>query len=278
METKIRGIRFWLLTFTFIIVCLLMLFPVYWGLVTSLKDQQAIYAFPPTLIPPRPTLQHYGTVLFESELPRQILNSLIVSVLTIVTSVFLGTFASYGFSRWEFRGKQLLLVVFLFALMIPGLANLISIYMIFTKIRITNTYLSLVIVYSGYTLPVVIWLMKTFVDKIPRQIDEAAVIDGCSYFTVFNRIILPICKPGLVAAAIFVLITTWIEFIVALILITVPNMKTATVGVYDFISFHKITWGPITAASMTMLVPVILFFAIFQKHLVIGLTRGAIKG
>lgn len=254
------------------------LIPIYWAVNTSLKPEANIVSYPPQWWPHPLTLEHYFYVLFQSSIPRNYLNSIILAFGTIILVLTLGVHAAYAAARYNFRGKNSLLFVLLATIMIPGIVTLIPVYMMAVQLGLHDTYLVLVLVFAAWQTPTVVWLLRAFFENIPRELDEAALIDGCSRLGAFYRVVLPLAQPGLAAAAILVFIWVWNEFIIALNLTASNKTRPLTVGLFFCVGEMGIEWGKMAAAASAALLPVIALFAFLQRRFIQGLTAGAIKG
>ncbi len=258
-----------------VIVFFLILFPPIILFLTSIKTEVDALSFPPKWIF-KPTLGNYREIFKTSSLARYMLNSLIVASVNTAVSLALGSMAAYGLARFRFKGSENLSFWILSIRMMPPVAAIIPIYIIMKKIRLLDTPWALVIIYLTFNLPFVVWMMKGFFEDIPREIEESALIDGCSEFEVFRKMAIPLVAPGLAATAILIFIFSWNEFLFALIL-TGTKAVTLPVGIIGFMKETGINWGYMTAGGVLALVPVIIFTILVQKHLVKGLTLGAIK-
>ena len=254
-----------------------MISPIVMTILTSFKTQAEIYVFPPTIIPRNPTFDAYTNVLFSSSIPKQFYNSLKVSILTIALTVCLGSLAGYAFARASFPGKNFLLFFLLGTQMIPGLGNAIALYYMAFNLGLLNTHLVLVLVYSAASTPISVWLMKSYFEQIPPELEQAAQVDGCTPFQALTRIVLPLAKPGMVASALMVFVAAWNEFLISLLMITRTALKTFPVGLYAFIGQFQMDWPRISAAATLGVVPLLLLFLLLQRHFVAGLTAGAVK-
>lgn len=252
--------------------------PVYWVVGTSLKPEDRIVSYPPQWWPNPVTLEHYWNVLTQSALPRNYLNSLLLAVGTILLVLVLGAHAGYAAARFEFRGKNGLLFVLLATVMIPGIVTLIPVYLMAVQLGLHDTYLVLVLVFAAWQTPTVVWLLRAFFENVPRELDEAALIDGCSRLGAFYRVVLPLSQPGLAAAAILVFVWVWNEFIIALNLTASNATRPLTVGLFFFVGESGIQWGKMAAAASIALIPVVGVFALLQRRFIQGLTAGATKG
>ena len=257
-----------------ILLLLFFLFPIYWLIATSLKTQVDIFAMPPKWLFV-PTFENYIHVLTSTPYPEQAKNSLIAATLNVTASMIIGTLAAYSISRFKVGTKNLL-YWFLGIRMIPPIVASIPLFLIAASLRLIDTYIILPILYLTLNLPFVIWMMKSFLDEIPVDIEESALIDGCSHLGAMVRVVIPLATPGLVATAVFCFIMAWNEFLFAM-LFTRAQSVTLPVGLSGFITEQQIFWGYITAAAAVSAIPPIIFALIFQRYLVRGLTFGAVK-
>lgn len=251
-------------------------FPLFWTLATSLKPMEDIAASPPRLLPETVTLEHYRDVATQSDMPAYFANSIVVTAATILFTLLLATPAGYAAARFKFRGKTVLLFVLLSTVMIPGTVILVPLYVLASRLALLDTYLVLVLVYTAWRVPMVLWIMKSFFEGIPVEMEEAAMVDGCGRLQAMWRVALPLSGPGLAASAILVLVYVWTEFILALTLTS--RLRTVTVGLYYYMTGYGIEWGRLTAAVILTLLPVLVAFFFFQRRFMQGLTAGALKG
>jgi ABC-type glycerol-3-phosphate transport system permease component len=255
----------------------LILLPFFWMLSVSLKPAEEPFAIPARLWPENPTLENYVTA-FRPEFRIYFLNSVIVSGLTVVISVTLGLLAAYSFTRSQSRALLILMGLVAAAQMFPASAIIIPIYKMMKSADLLNTYASLILAYVTITLPVAIWMLRGFLARLPIELDEAAAVDGAGPLRTFFSIIVPLCKPGIVATSVFVLIVTWQEFLFALSFTSTKEMRTLPVGMNDFIGQYGIRYGELMASSVLISLPVIAVFFLLQRQFVAGLTAGAVKG
>ena len=263
---------------------LLYLMPLYWMISTSLKLQPEIFRMPPTLIPETLTLENYAAIIagtMASAIPFLVYfkNSLFVAVFTVLATLALATPAAYAFSRVQFRGKRNLIYFVLVSQMLPVVLILIPLYQTFMRMRLLSTYPGLVLPYLMLTLPFSIWMLKGYFDSIPRELDEAARVDGCTKGQTMLRVILPNVTPGLTATAIVTFIMSWDEFIIALTIMDANRMRTLPVGmIQSFVGQFSMKWGEMMAASVVTTIPVVIIFVFLSKYLIGGLIAGAVKG
>lgn len=273
--------RHWATALTYaalVLACAFALFPILWALVTSLKTPASVLAYPPRWIPQPVDLSNYVQVLSGSNLLRYFLNSTVVAVATIVLTLAVASHGAYAAARFQFPGKNLLLFVILATVMIPGIAILVPLYMLAAKLGGLDTYWVLILVYSASQAPTILWLMRGFFAGVPKELEEAAAIDGCSRWGAFYRVVWPLTRPGLLAAALVVLVYVWNEFIIALTLTAADDMRLLPVGLYYYISAFGVEWGKLMAAVMIAIAPIVILFVFFQRHFIQGLTSGANKG
>jgi len=254
------------------------LFPFLWMGLSSLKSARELYAVPPTWLPHAPTLENYRTVLFESNVPRYFLNSVIISLGSTGLALGLAIFASYGFARFEFAGKRASQAFVLAAQLLPTSAIIVPLFITLRVLGLVNTYLGLILVYMILTLPLSVWMLTSYFRAIPVELEEAAIIDGASRAAVLFRVTLPLSLPGLVAVIVYAFVTTWNEFIFALVFAQDSRVKTLPIGIAEFTGEFNTDWGAVMAASLVMTLPIVLLFFGMQRLFVGGLTAGAIKG
>jgi arabinogalactan oligomer/maltooligosaccharide transport system permease protein len=273
-----------LVTHTFLIVFTAMvIYPVLWVISMALTPQQG---FSMSLVPD-PTkwsLENFeyvvstksadGTWLFG----RQLFNSLVVSAATTVGGIFLACTAAYAFSRFRFAGRRAGLLMFLVSQMFPGTLMLIPLYVILDAVGLLNQLLGLVLVYSTTAIPFCVWMLKGYFDTIPKDLEESAIIDGASPFTIFWRIILPLARPAIAVTALFSFMTAWNEFILATTFMSAETAYTLPVTLRNYVGEHSTYWGYFAAGAIIVSVPVMALFFVLQRHLVGGLTAGAVKG
>ncbi len=268
-----------------LLIALATLFPIFWMVSTAFKPSQEIYSLTPSLVPAHPTLGNFREVI-SGQVTGGIgpvwlffRNSLAVALATVVIASLLSLLASVAVARFRFRLRTTFLIMLLIVQMIPGQALIIALFLDFKRLDLLQNLLGLVIVYSAQALPVSIWMLRNFVATIPKELEEAAAIDGASGFRIFWRILFPLVAPGLVATSIFAFITAYNEFIVALtFLLQAHSDYTLPIFLTYFFGRGGAAWGPIMAASTLYTIPVMIFFLIVRRRLVGGLVAGAVKG
>ena len=265
------------LTILQIALAIIVLLPFFWMVSVSLKPATEPFASPARLWPENPTLENYISA-FRPEFRTYFLNSVIVSLSTVAITVSLALLAAYVFTRAQMRIVAIVMTLVILAQMFPASAVIIPIYRMMRAADLLNTYTSLILAYVTITLPVAIWMLRGFLARLPVTLEEAAAIDGAGPLRAFVEIILPLCRPGIVATAVFVLIVTWQEFLFALSFTSTREMRTLPVGVNDFIGQYGIRYGELMASSVLISLPVIAVFLVLQRQFVAGLTAGAVKG
>jgi ABC-type glycerol-3-phosphate transport system permease component len=230
-----------------------------------------------SLLPSSFDWSNFPRVFQKVKLADYLKNSLILGGGTIALTLPLGSLATYGFSRWSFRGKDLLLFLFIFALTVPGLVNLIAIYALFSTVGLLNTYHGLILVYSAAGLPVTTWLMRAYLQTVPVELEEAAMIDGCTRVGALVRITLPLASPGLAAAALLVFVNVWHEFIVAQTVISHDALRVVSQGLFAMREQFSTDYTGLAAVAIVISVPVVVLFILLQERFVAGLTAGGVK-
>lgn len=260
------------------LACLFAAGPVVWGLLTSLKPATQVVTYPPQLLPDPPTLASFFAVWQESNFPVFFRNSVIVTLASVAASLVLAVHAAYGLARFSFRGKTLLMLGILATSMIPGIAILVPLYNLSVKTGLYNTLPGMVIVYTAWNVPLLIWLLKGFFESVPVELEEAALMDGCRRYRMFYLIVLPIARPGLLAGSIMAMMSVWNDFLIGFTLAVSEQKRLLPYGLYAYISNIGVDWGQLMAATVLALLPVMFAFLVMQKWLVQGLMAGAVKG
>jgi ABC-type glycerol-3-phosphate transport system permease component len=260
-----------------VLIAAAILFPIVWGLVTSFKPKNAILAFPPTLVPQHPTLDHYRRLIAEGS-QWFMLNSVIVTVATLALTLTVGLFAAYALARGRFEGRGMVVVLTISVMSIPIASLLVPTFTMLSSVGLIDTLQGLVFLYTAYQLPIVVWMLMGYIDSIPIELEHAAMLDGYSRASVLRKIVAPLARPALVAAGLFVLTFAWNDFVVAVVMTSSASTRTFPVAVYNFLGFFGRDWGPLLAASMVSIVPIIIVFIFFQRHFVSGMTGGSVKG
>jgi multiple sugar transport system permease protein len=254
------------------------LFPLFWLLKVSVTPNDLLYSEGIRLWPSRTTISHYSFVLAHSDFPLFFKNSVIVSGSTAVLVTLVSALSGYAMSRFSFHGKFWLVGLMLVTQMFPLVMLVAPIFKLFSPLGLTNSLTGLVIVYTAFNVPFATFLMQSFFDGIPKDLEEAAMIDGASRFRAFRQIILPLTLPGVAATLGFVFTAAWSELLFALMLVSKAGASTFPVGLLSFVSKFSVDFGQMMAAGVLALVPACIFFLLIQRYLVQGLTAGAVKG
>jgi len=248
-------------------------FPLLWILMSSFKTQSDIIASPPLWFF-KPTLENYISVFVENAFGRFLLNSSIIATISTLLSLVIGLPAAYTISRYKQRNIG---VFILLARLIPGISFLIPWYILFSGIKMTDTFTTLIASHMMVGLPLVVWIMVNFIDDLPFELEEAAKVDGCTIQETFMRIILPLAKPGIMTCSTLTFMYSWNNFMFSLAL-SADRTKTLPLAIYNFVSYAEISWGRVMAAAVIIIAPAIIITMIFQKYVIKGLTMGAVKG
>ncbi len=257
------------------LVALVMVLPFLWTLGTSLKPSADILAYPPKLVPWPISMEHFQDVT-RSDFPRWFLNSVVVAVGTVALVLCVAVPAAYGATRFRFRGQTVALFLILLGMAIGQVATVVPLYFFGIATHLIDTYALLILVYAVWTVPMATWLLRGYFQSIPTELEEAAMLDGCTRLESLVRVILPITRPGLAAAAIITFVYSWNEFILALVLTSSDTMRTIPVGIYRYVATYGVDWGSISAATVIALAPILLTFLLLQRQFVEGLTAGTL--
>ena len=260
-----------------ILVCIYCLIPFAWMLSTSLKTETEAFRIPPTWVPLEPTIDSYIGIWVRKNFAIYFFNSAVISLATAVLSTFFGALAGYGFSRFFFKGRRFLIGFFLSTQMLPGILLVGPYFKILSRFGLYDTRTGLIIAFLTICLPFSTWMMKGFIDKVPQELDQSAMVDGCSRMGIFFKIILPIVAPGMVATILFAFLLAWGDLLWALCLTSSENMITVTLGIARTVGEFRIIWPMLMAGSLVGGMPAILLYIFLQRLLVQGLTAGAVK-
>jgi multiple sugar transport system permease protein len=250
------------------------LFPVYWLVNTSLKTARDALARPPTFLFD-PILANYAKVVRDPQVWGFFRDSLVVALGTTAATLLIGVPAAYALARFRFRGNADFGFWVLTTRMTPPVAMLIPFFVMYQRVGLLDTFAGLIVAHVGLNLSIVVWLMRGFFEELPRELEEAALLDGCGWFQAFRRVVLPVARPGIVAVAVLSFLFSWNEFLFALVL--ADDIRTVPVGLYGFVGYQQILWGELSASATLMLVPVLLLVLLFQRQLIRGLTFGAVR-
>ncbi len=275
-----RRLGRWLIYGVLFVALIYTIFPLVWLVVNSFKTRLDMFAMPPIWLVKNPTLENYYQTFVERPYLIYMANSLIVALVTTFFSLLIGTLAGYALARFDYPGrmKEHLSFWILSTRMMPPIVTIIPIYLFFSHLHLLNTKTALVVAYTGFNLPFVVWMMKSYFAEIPRELEESAMVDGDTRLGAFWRIIVPLARPGLAATAIFSLILSWNELLFAMILTETADANTLPIGIAGRITQYKVEWGEISASGFAACIPIVIFAFIVQRHLVRGLSFGAVKG
>jgi len=261
-----------------VIVTILILFPLYWMLVTSLKFESEVFRLPPTLFPDVITTDNFIFAWTETSMPTYFMNSGIYVLGTLIVVLFCASLASYSISRFKFRGKPLFLLLVLLTQLMPITTLIVPLFINLGNLGLMNSRPSMVVIYAAIQMPIAIWLLLGYFNSIPRDIDEAARIDGCSNFGILFKMVLPLSKPGLMAVGLTITIFVWQDLILAMSFTSIDNLRPVMAGVSASIQRAGIRWGQMTATGVLACIPIMVIYIFLQRNLVAGLTGGAVKG
>ena len=254
------------------------LFPIIWALTTSLKPESQVLAYPPSFIPKTFTLENYEKVLFHSNYPTYFVNTIFVTLLAVLVAVTVAGHASYAFARIKFKMSNALMFGVLMTSMIPAIAQLIPLYIMAVKTGLYNTRAVLIIIYTAWRAPILTWLLKGFFEQLPLEIEEAAIVDGCSRPGIFYRIVLPMAKPGIASIALLSAVFVWNDYLVSSTFVSSEELRMLSIGIYNYVTAYGTYWGQLMGGVFMAMFPLIVLFICLQKQFVAGLTAGAVKG
>ena len=268
----------WLLWVAVVLIMVFCLFPFYWLINTSLKTGADLSSA--NFVPPHPNLDNYSSIFQNDAFVKALRNSAIISLSTTVIALAVGAFAAYALARLRFPMKFLLLAVILSITTFPPIAIAAPVFKLWTDLGLYNTYVGLILPDLTFTLPLTIYILTSFFREIPRELEEAALVDGATYFQSFRKVVLPLAAPGLVTAGLLAFIFVWNEFLFAITLTSSANVRPVPAAIAFFTGSQQfeIPLGTISAASVVVTVPLIILVLLFQKRIVAGLTAGAVKG
>jgi len=261
-----------------LLVFAVMVFPVYWMVSTAFKPASDILTFDPKVIPASLTLDHFQDAINRPYFWRVARNSMIVVLAVTMLSLLLSFLAALAVAKFRFYGKSAFIVMIIAVQMVPLNALIIPLYILLSRADQVDKLSGLVITYLTFVLPFCVWVLRGFLLGVPRELEEAAMVDGSTRFGAFVRILLPLVAPGLVATSIFAFIQVWNEFIIAYILLSSPENQTLTVWLAQFTSLRGTQWGPLMAAATLTAIPVVIFFLLVHRRIAFGLTAGAVRG
>jgi N,N'-diacetylchitobiose transport system permease protein len=256
-----------------------LVFPVFWMISTAFKPDDEINGLTPTWLSTSPTLDHFRDAIDRPFFWDTVKNSLIIVGVSVVASLLLAFVAAVALAKYRFAGRKVFIVLMIGILMLPPAGLIIPIYVVLARYGLTNTLTGVILTYLTFTLPFAVWTLRGFILGIPKELEEAAMVDGSSRLGAFVRILLPLVAPGLVATSVFAFITAWNEYIFASVILTDQSNHTTTVWLSYFLGTSRnVDWGALMAASTLTAIPVIVFFLLLQRRIAFGLTSGAVRG
>lgn len=273
-----KRINQWLFWLLMLFIVVYSVFPFYWAIVSSLKPSSDLFSV--EFWPKHLTFENYRAVFLEQPFGRNILNSIITSVSTVAVCLFLSVTAAYALGRVQFKGRGMLLLVILSVSMFPQVAVLSGMFELISMLGVYNNLVGLIMSYMLFTLPFTVWILTTFMRELPKELEEAAIVDGASPWVIITKVFLPLLGPVFITTGLLAFIAAWNEFLFALTFTLTNEMRTVPVAIslMSGNSQHELPWGSLMAASVIVTIPLILLVLIFQKRIVSGLTAGAVKG
>jgi len=261
-----------------VLVLAVMVFPVYWMVATAFKPGQQILSYTPHWIPTHPTLSNFRDAIHQPFFWNAVKNSLIVVSAVVALSVVLAFLASLALAKFHFYGRKAFIVLILGVQMVPLAALIIPLYILMSRLGQIDKLTGVIAMYLTFVLPFTVWTMRGFLLGIPKELEEAAMVDGATRFGAFVRVLLPLVGPGLVATSIFAFIQAWNEFIIAYVFLHTPEKQTLMVWLASFTTLRGTDWGPLMAGATLCALPVVIFFLLVQRRIAFGLTAGAVRG
>ncbi len=269
-----------LLSVVSVVILCILLFPLYWALITSLKTEQEIFQNPPTFYPHVLNSKSYAAQVETGDFNmfRSFANSFLISVGATVIAVLLAVPASYGIAKYHFKGRKIMLLSFLVTQMLPVSVLLTPMFIMFKNMHVYNTWVAAVLADATIGIPFSVLILKNYFSSIPKDLEEAAYLDGCNKFTAFIRILIPIAKPGVMVCAIFSFLYAWGDLAYGMTFILDQEKRPITAGIFNFMGQYGTKWSYLTAFAVVTIIPVALIFIFMQKYIVSGMTSGAVKG
>ena len=256
----------------------LMVFPVYWMVSTAFKPGRDILTYTPTWFPVHATLSNFSDAIHRAYFWRDVGNSLIIVAMVVALSLVVGFLAALAIAKFDFYGRKAFIVLMIGIQMIPLSALIIPLYILMSRVGQVNKLSGVIITYMTFVLPFTVWTLRGFLMGVPKELEEAAMVDGSTRFGAFARILLPLVAPGIVATSIFAFIQAWNEFIIAYVFLNSPQHQTLTIWLASFTSLRGTDWGPLMAGATLTALPVVAFFVLVQRKIAFGLTAGAVRG
>ncbi|QUH29414.1 carbohydrate ABC transporter permease [Vallitalea guaymasensis] len=267
-------------SYTILVILLVFLVgPILWMFVTSFKDNIAIYKIPPEWIPHKPTISNYLNIFKDKLFMTYYFNNFITAGLTTLFTIIISILAGYSFSRFKFKGSQILIMAFLSVSIFPVVGIITALYSTFKNVGLLNTRTAVILTLTAANVPFCMWLMKGFFDDIPRALEEAAYIDGCGRLSTLFKVILPLCSPGILAIGLYTFLIAWDDYLYCLTLITDDKIRTLSNGIsMRYLGELSYDWGNVMTVSVMASIPLLILFIFLQKYMIQGLTAGSVKG
>lgn len=271
IKNNIFNVIIWLIVF-------LVNFPLIWMLSSSFKQRDEVYAYPPIIFSKDPTISNFIELFRLTNFERYFVNSIIVAVCTTLITILIATLAAYSLSRFKIKGSRIISKLYIIIYLVPRVVLLIPIFLIMKNFNLTDNLFGVVITYTVLAFPYCYLMLRSYMGSISKSMEESAMVEGATRFGAFIRVVLPVAIPGIIATSIFAVIICWNEFLFALVLLTSDTNKTLTIGVSSLLDQYAVrSWGVLMAAGVVVTIPMIIYFIIVQRRMVIGLTAGAIK-
>ena len=258
------------------LILLFALAPYAWMVLTSVKPNEAIAAFPVQYMPAHPTQEHYGALLARTSFASHLGHSLLIALGAVALGLGVSVPAAYAFSRYRFRGRKATLVLFLVINMVSVVLLIIPLFVLMRSFGLLDTHLGIVLGHATFAIPFSVWMMTSYFNALPLELDEAALVDGASRLQTIRHVVMPLAMPGIVTTGIYIFVNSWNEYLFAMML-SGPSVKSVTVALQSFIGEFTVQWGLLTAGGTLIAIPVTLLFLIIQRRLVSGLTAGGVK-
>jgi len=276
VDRRSRAARILQIEIPILIIVAFAIGPYLWMVLTSLKPDDDVSQWPLRYLPSRITFEHYDTLLEQTSFAGNLVNSLIVAFGAVAVGLAVSVPAAYAFSRFRFPGRRMLMTQFLVINMFPIVLLIIPLFVLMRNLGLLDTFIGIIAGHSTFAIPFAIWMLTSYMNSIPKELDEAALIDGATRLQVMRLVLLPLVMPGVVTTAIYIFVTSWNEYLFAMML-SGENVRTVTVALQHFIGEFTVQWGLLTAGGTLIAIPVTILFLFVQRRLVSGLTSGAVK-
>ncbi|WP_043910527.1 carbohydrate ABC transporter permease [Kitasatospora griseola] len=253
-------------------------FPVYWMVLTAFRPANEILSLPPHFWPGRPTLANFSRALQTETFWANVRSSVLIGVGTVLVSLVVGALAAFALARFRFLGRRAFVVVILVVQMVPLTALIIPVYLLLNDVGMTDSIAGVILTYLVFTLPFTVWMLRGFIAGVPVELEEAAMVDGCSRLGAFRRVVLPLLAPGIVATSVFALVQAWNEYVLVYVLLSTPTKQTVSIWLVSFQTGFGTDYGGLMAGATLTALPVVVFFLVVQRRIASGLAAGAVKG